>query len=65
MARRSNTRRLVRSVAYYQAKGDLKRAAEFAARLRALGRCVRCGRPLENPESVAAGVGPECRKVVA
>lgn len=25
------------------------------------GRCVRCGRKLTTPESVAAGLGPECR----
>ncbi len=26
------------------------------------GRCCRCGRALTVPESVADGVGPECRK---
>lgn len=26
------------------------------------GRCCRCGRTLTTPESVAAGIGPECSK---
>lgn len=26
------------------------------------GRCCRCGRMLTTPESVAAGIGPECAK---
>lgn len=26
------------------------------------GRCCRCGRLLTTPESVAAGIGPECQK---
>ncbi len=25
-------------------------------------RCRRCGAPLTNPESVAAGLGPRCRE---
>lgn len=25
-------------------------------------RCLRCNRPLTTPESLAAGVGPECQK---
>lgn len=24
------------------------------------GMCCRCGRPLTNPESIAAGIGPDC-----
>lgn len=24
-------------------------------------RCSKCGRPISDPESVAAGVGPECQ----
>ena len=23
-------------------------------------RCIRCGRPLHDPESIARGMGPEC-----
>lgn len=30
-----------------------------------LGRCGRCGRDLTVPESVACGLGPECRGMVA
>jgi hypothetical protein len=26
------------------------------------GVCVRCARPLEHPDSVAAGIGPVCAK---
>lgn len=26
--------------------------------------CRRCNRPLTNPESLAAGIGPECRKAL-
>lgn len=28
------------------------------------GTCVRCGRELTNPESIASGVGPECLKLL-
>jgi hypothetical protein len=28
----------------------------------AWGECVRCGRTLTDPNSVAAGIGPVCRK---
>jgi hypothetical protein len=23
-------------------------------------RCIKCGRPLRDPESIARGMGPEC-----
>lgn len=29
------------------------------------GRCCRCARPLTDPESIASGIGPECRKKMA
>jgi hypothetical protein len=29
------------------------------------GRCCRCGRKLTVPESIAAGIGPECAQRVA
>lgn len=29
---------------------------------RELGICAMCGSPLTNPESIALGIGPECRK---
>ena len=29
------------------------------------GRCCRCGRLLTTPESIEAGIGPECRKKVS
>lgn len=41
---------------------ERERAAEVAVLLRKAGRCARCGRELSNPSSVAAGVGPECRR---
>lgn len=27
------------------------------------GKCCRCGRTLTTPESIAAGIGPECAKM--
>jgi len=30
-----------------------------------MGRCCRCGRALTVPESVAAGIGPECASMVS
>ena len=35
---------------------------ELARRGRELGWCCLCGRPLSDPESVAAGMGPVCRQ---
>ena len=32
---------------------------------RRVPRCRRCHRELTDPESIALGIGPECRKVVA
>ncbi|HLO27571.1 MAG TPA: DUF6011 domain-containing protein, partial [Anaerolineales bacterium] len=26
-------------------------------------RCIKCGRPLSDPESIARGMGPECAGV--
>ena len=41
---------------------ERERSTEVAVLLRKAGRCARCGRELSNPSSVAAGVGPECRR---
>lgn len=32
------------------------------AELQHEGSCCRCGRTLTHPESIASGIGPECRK---
>ena len=36
------------------------RASALRSELRSQDRCADCGRPLEDPESVARGVGPDC-----
>lgn len=33
---------------------------QLEALLTELGRCRLCGRLLQNPQSIAAGIGPEC-----
>ena len=35
----------------------IEKAAEFG---KAFGFCMRCGKYLENDESVARGIGPKC-----
>lgn len=39
-----------------------------AARLEALAyaahECLRCGRPLTDPESILLGIGPDCRRII-
>lgn len=37
-------------------------AATFEALLDHQSRCRRCGRPLTDPTSVEAGIGPECAR---
>lgn len=29
-----------------------------------IDRCRSCGRPLQDPESIAAGLGPKCRRAL-
>lgn len=58
--RRARVGTLLRSLRYYDRLGDAARVEHFAAQLRALGRCVRCGRELSDPESIARGIGPDC-----
>lgn len=41
-------------------RGDLATVEAIAGALQASGICRECGRTLTNPESVAAGIGPEC-----
>lgn len=55
-----------------RAEGDTERAAYligYAERaeaiVRALGRCIRCGRTLSDPESIARGYGPDCARLVS
>lgn len=38
--------------------------AEMEALMRSIGACRRCGRPLTDPDSIAAGIGPQCVKKV-
>lgn len=52
-----------------RARGDQAEAdqwdvarGQLEALLARLARCRCCGRPLRDPVSVAAGIGPECRK---
>jgi hypothetical protein len=52
-----------------RARGDMLEADHFddqAARYEAvlghLGRCRCCGRELKHPDSVKAGIGPECAR---
>ena len=56
----------------FRSRGDESRAAEYdqrAARcsdqLRSTNHCVRCGRTLTDPESVARGLGSDCVQLVA
>lgn len=42
-----------------QRRADLLAKAEHL-RGQLAGRCVRCGRTLTDPESIARGVGPDC-----
>lgn len=41
-------------------RGDLATVDRIGDALQASGICRECGRALTNPESVAAGIGPEC-----
>lgn len=52
--------KLARQAAYWRAHGRPERAERLEAALVAGGRCKRCGRPLRDPVSIAAGVGPDC-----
>jgi hypothetical protein len=54
-----------------RARGDQTEAdqwdaarGELEALLARIGACRRCGRLLRDPVSVAAGIGPECRRKV-
>lgn len=46
---------------WLRANGDRAGAERLEADLVRAGRCRRCGRALTDPESIAAGVGPDCR----
>lgn len=39
---------------------DLLNEGESLIRFQHEGKCCVCGRPLTNPESIDAGIGPEC-----
>lgn len=38
------------------------RVSTLSAQLKAANRCRDCGRPLEDPDSVAKGIGPDCAR---
>jgi DNA repair exonuclease SbcCD ATPase subunit len=43
-----------------QAAQYRQQAAKYAAALRHAGRCLECGRELEDEASIERGVGPDC-----
>ncbi len=45
---------------YYRLHGKAEQAERLEAALTASGRCKCCGRRLTDPQSVNAGIGPEC-----
>jgi hypothetical protein len=62
MTRLSHPGKLARHAAWYRVHDKLDRAELIERALNASGRCRICGRELADPESIAIGIGPECRK---
>jgi hypothetical protein len=54
--------KLAKAAAYWHARDRHEIAERFEVELRGQGRCVRCGRTLTDPRSVADSIGPECRR---
>jgi Family of unknown function (DUF6011)/Domain of unknown function (DUF1897) len=52
--------KLAKRAQWYRSIGDDVKAEALEAQLARAHRCRRCGRPLTDPESVAAAVGPDC-----
>lgn len=46
-------------------RDQLAHQRDLYARLQRSDTCKVCGRPLTDPESIAAGIGADCRKKVA
>lgn len=57
----AHPRKTARAAAWHRAHGNAGTAESLEAELAGAGRCKRCGRPLTDPESIAAGIGPDCR----
>jgi hypothetical protein len=58
----SHPRKLAARAAWHRRFGSTATAEALEADLAAAGRCRRCGRTLTDPESVAAGLGRDCRR---
>jgi hypothetical protein len=54
--------KLAAQAAYWRAHGRADVAERLERELAGAGRCVRCGRALSHPRSVADSIGPECRR---
>ena len=53
--------KLAERARYWRLHGRTDTAEALEAELVAAGRCRICGRILTDPESIAAGIGPDCR----
>jgi Family of unknown function (DUF6011) len=46
--------------ANYDVESEQEHIDALEGALRADNRCIRCGTPLQDPESVERGIGPDC-----
>jgi hypothetical protein len=54
--------KLARQAAYWRQHGRPDTAERIETVLVASGRCKVCGRLLAREDSIAVGIGPECRR---
>jgi Family of unknown function (DUF6011) len=59
------TSELARQTAYWRARGRPAVAKRIEAELAAGDHCRRCTQTLTNPESIAAGMRPDCQPKVS